>query len=152
MAEHLIFPNKTVVFQQGDYEECMYRILNGSVSIYSDYNTEQERFLVKLDSGRYFGELGLLEARPRSATAVALAGSEIEKLTADDLEGFFLRDPDKALDLFATIASRLKDLSEDYSGICLLAAQYVDTTDSKDKLSILDRLKSLFVKQSSQDV
>ena len=61
-----------VIFKEGDKAECMYDIRWGSVGIYANYGTKEEKLLTKLSTEEFFGEMGLIDDQPRSATAVAL--------------------------------------------------------------------------------
>ena len=61
-----------VIFKEGDKADCMYDIRWGSVGIYANYGTKEEKLLTKLSTEEFFGEMGLIDDQPRSATAVAL--------------------------------------------------------------------------------
>ena len=62
-----------VIFRQGERSRCMYRVQRGTVGIFLDYEKPDEKKLTELSVGQYFGEMGLLESWPRSATAVVLS-------------------------------------------------------------------------------
>ena len=66
------FKKGEIIFKQGDLSDCMYDILWGQVGIYADYGTPEEKLLTTLETERFFGEMGMIEGRLRSATAVAL--------------------------------------------------------------------------------
>lgn len=59
------------VFAQGDPGLGMYIIQNGEVAIMIEDKEGQRRELAVLSEGDFFGELGLLDESPRSASAVA---------------------------------------------------------------------------------
>ncbi|MBQ1742758.1 MAG: cyclic nucleotide-binding domain-containing protein, partial [Oscillospiraceae bacterium] len=61
-----------VIYRQNDYETCLYDILYGSVALYQNYGTKDETLVKELNADSYFGEIELIEARPRTTTAVAL--------------------------------------------------------------------------------
>ena len=73
-----------VIFRQGESSRCMYRIQSGRVGIFLDYGGAREKRLTELDAGRYFGEMGLLDDEPRSATAVALTADTTLQLIRDE--------------------------------------------------------------------
>ena len=66
-SELRILPSGTEIFQRNDYSNSFFSIVCGSVNILGD--TQAGDFL--LDHGQFFGEMGLISGRRRSATAVA---------------------------------------------------------------------------------
>ncbi len=65
MREVNIEEGKTI-FKKGEIGHCMYVVYAGEVSIF-----DHETFLAKFQKGDVFGELALLDAEPRSASAIA---------------------------------------------------------------------------------
>ena len=61
-----------VIFREGELQPTMYDIEKGSVGVYLDYDSGQKKQLTVLKEHQFLGEMGLIEASPRSATAVAL--------------------------------------------------------------------------------
>ena len=59
------FDEGQTIFKKGEIGNCMYVIYAGEISIY-DHDTQ----LAKFGKGDVFGELALLDAEPRSATAI----------------------------------------------------------------------------------
>ncbi|HKG53726.1 MAG TPA: cyclic nucleotide-binding domain-containing protein, partial [Anaerolineales bacterium] len=75
MAEELqeeAVPKGGVVFQQGGKADSFYLIYGGSVRIVRRQNNKEIQ-LARLVREDYFGEMALVEKRPRSATVTALA-------------------------------------------------------------------------------
>ena len=70
--KEITFGKDQVIFRQGDTATVMYDILSGKVGIYVDYETEKQKQIAVLEAGEIFGEMGMIEYYPRSATAVAL--------------------------------------------------------------------------------
>ena len=64
MSDTKIYRRNTVVFREGDPGECMYHIETGMVGIYHDYGGKNETQIATLDSGKVFGEMGLLDHAP----------------------------------------------------------------------------------------
>jgi CRP-like cAMP-binding protein/thioredoxin reductase/Pyruvate/2-oxoacid:ferredoxin oxidoreductase delta subunit len=65
---HFMKPGQ-VVFERGDATDTLYTVLDGEVGIRVNQNDPTE--LVRLGSGQFFGEMGLISGRKRSATVVA---------------------------------------------------------------------------------
>ena len=46
-----------VIFKDGDYQNWMYSVCEGSVDIYSGYGTSEEKKLTTVTKGQAFGEM-----------------------------------------------------------------------------------------------
>ena len=62
-----------VVFRRNDYTNSLYSVLDGEVGIQIDPANPNE--MVRLGPGQFFGEMGLISGRRRTATTVATAPS-----------------------------------------------------------------------------
>ena len=103
----------TVLFREGDTSECMYAVLWGRVGIFTGYGTETERKLTELTGGEYFGEMGLIEGKRRSAAAVALEdGTRLETIREEDFERLFQKDSGKAIQILRHVAFRLREATK----------------------------------------
>ena len=56
-----------VIFKEQEYQKWMYSICEGAVDICSGYGTPQEKKLITLTEGQFFGEIGLIAMIPRTA-------------------------------------------------------------------------------------
>ena len=70
-----VFKKKEIIFWEGSVGSCMYKIIDGTVSVILSYGTKDERKLTELGEGQIFGEMSILEAWPRSATASSRAAA-----------------------------------------------------------------------------
>lgn len=96
----------------------MYEIKNGTVGIYAAYGTPAEKKLTELEAGRIFGEMAVIEAYPRSATAVALSDAEAEEISTADLQEYFGSRPEKIIEIMRGMSRRLRELTADYREVC----------------------------------
>jgi cAMP-dependent protein kinase regulator len=94
---------ETVIFEGGDPPLSLYLIKNGEVEIFIQNPRREKVLLSVLQSGDFFGEIGPLFNKPRTASAKTLVASELLELTRDDLE--------VCLQQFSQIRSALKDIS-----------------------------------------
>lgn len=143
MSEIKYYRKGSVIFKEGAYELSMFSVVSGKVGIFADYKTRDEKVLAELGKGRIFGEMGLIEAKPRSATALALEDTECEVITPDNLESFFENKPEMAIETLKGMSKRIRELSDDYTNVCDTLGVYVEAEKSK-KGSFLDKLKSFF--------
>ena len=68
-------PKGTVIFERGDYTNSVYTIFRGSVKIQTSED-DPSKFVV-LEQGAFFGEVGLISGRRRSATILSNADDTI---------------------------------------------------------------------------
>jgi CRP-like cAMP-binding protein len=65
-------PAATVVIRQGEAADALYVIRSGEVAVSTRAGTEPPRFQTAIRGPAYFGEIGLLEGIPRTATVETL--------------------------------------------------------------------------------
>ena len=122
-----------VILRQGDDGDCMYYIQLGSVGIYTDYGTDKEKQLVVLEEEAFFGEMGLIEKMPRSATAVVVEDDTVlRKITEDELETLIKTSPALVVRCIEHLSGRLRRLTKDY----LEACEMVSKMDRAEKTDI----------------
>ena len=131
MAEKT-FKSGEVIFKEGAYEPCMYELLTGTVGIYARYGQENEKLLTELkaENGACFGEMGLVESMPRSATAVALDDVKVEVVTGEVFGTYFKEHPERIYAIMSQMGGRIRALSDDYLEACRAAAEVMDTAES----------------------
>lgn len=142
----LSFNKDEVIFRQGDNAACMYDITSGSVGIYMSYGTESENQLTVLKAGEFLGEMGLIEAYPRSATAIAMEdGTELQEIGEPEFDEFFKVQPERLLAIMRQLSERLRDRTADYEGACLVLKGLKETQSEPKKRSpsLLERARAL---------
>lgn len=125
------FGKGEVIFREGDYASCMYDILRGRVGIYTNYGTAEEKLLTELELGRFFGEMGMIESYPRSATAVAMEdGTRVRVITAETFGIFFRENPEKVMMIMRNMSHRIRELTKDYLGACRAVVEAAGTAET----------------------
>ena len=99
------------VFDKGDFGEDMYIILSGRVGIAIDPAAGDD-FIVELGEGACFGEMNLLDEKPRSASAVVLQDTELLKLGKQKLRGLILSYPELALGMLKALSLNLRKTTD----------------------------------------
>src|SRR5262249_57734876 len=74
------FAEGQVLFREGDPADRVFRLLSGSVDILRELDGDPI-LLGTVGAGQFIGEMGVVENRPRSATARAASEVEEEILT-----------------------------------------------------------------------
>lgn len=103
------FAKGDVLFRRGERAAEMYVIHEGSVRI---VRSPDQRTIAVLRAGDVFGELSMLNGRPRSADAVAEEDGSCIAISQEQLEDMVLARPEIARRLLSTLASRLQSASE----------------------------------------
>ncbi|HEV7700926.1 MAG TPA: DUF1003 domain-containing protein [Pyrinomonadaceae bacterium] len=97
-----------IIFRAGDLGDDLYIVRSGEVELSVKDVTGQKIVLTVVEKNDIFGELSMLDARPRSATAAALEDSELLLLDRDDLLMLFQKQPDAALNMLAAMSGMLR--------------------------------------------
>jgi CRP-like cAMP-binding protein len=100
----------SVIVRQGDTSMSFYVILSGRVRIEQELGDNQRLLLRDLGPGGYFGEMGLIDDMPRSATVVAVEPTECALLAKWDFGNELREDPDIATALLPILSQRIRDL------------------------------------------
>jgi CRP/FNR family transcriptional regulator, cyclic AMP receptor protein len=103
------FAKGQTIFEAGDPSGRMYVVCSGSVELSTMDKLGQKIVLTEAGPGDMFGELSLLDAGPRSATARVVEDTALLVLGRDELLHFLNQKPDAALDMMATMARRLRE-------------------------------------------
>jgi len=102
------------VFEINELGDHMYIILSGRVgiSLQTAMNGEETKFVAELGPGDCFGEMGLLDEHPRSATAHVLDDSIILTLEKERLHGLIGHFPQLAIGMLRSLSLRLRAMNE----------------------------------------
>lgn len=103
-------PPRYTVIRRGEHPEAMYFIDQGRVVMRAG-----ERRVV-LGPGSFFGELALLEGRPREATVVTLTACRLLELDASDFHRLIGGDPDLRRNLLAEARERARTIGHPLPG------------------------------------
>jgi len=115
----LTFDRDQVIFQEGTYGNTMYDIVSGKVGVYMNYKTGEEKQLAEMGNSEVFGEMGMIEVYPRSATAVALEdGTVLAEITEAELSQYFKDKPEKILKLLRLLSQRIRETDKKYLDVC----------------------------------
>ena len=113
------FGKGDVIFREGDPSDCMYEVYTGKVGVYAAYGTPEQKLLMEYYQDHYFGEMGLLEKAPRSATAVALEDdTTVASINEENFGEFFERNPANVLMLMQSMSHNLRRRTDEFVAVC----------------------------------
>ncbi len=74
------------VIKEGDVDRSLYIVSKGVLDVIALNHSKHSVSLSKIGQGAVFGELGFLDAQPRSASVMTLSEAEVLKLTYESFE------------------------------------------------------------------
>ncbi len=97
-----------VIFKEGDPGEQMFIIIQGEVEIRKRTSMDTARTLSTFKAGDVFGEMALIENKPRSATALATKASRMLVMNEPLFLAMIERNPDFARKMIQVLSERLR--------------------------------------------
>ncbi len=108
------------IFYQSDDSTDLYIILNGAVKACLLNSDGQELVLTTFKKGDFFGEMSLLDGKPRSATIIAAEDSTLGILKRDKFLQAVKNDPMIAIDLLSALVQRMRMTDEMVGSLAFL--------------------------------
>ena len=105
------FAEGQVLFREGDPADSVFRLLTGAVGILRELDGDPV-LLGTVGAGQFIGEMGVLENRPRNATARAASEVEVEILTPTEFLDQIARSPPAARELIQRLSQRLREADD----------------------------------------
>ena len=135
------FSKGEVIFREGDMGDTLYQINKGTVAIYAGYGESDEQKLTEYGEGNFFGEMAVIEAYPRSATAVAVDDVEVLEIECGEVGEFFKSEPDRIIDIMKGLGGRLRDLTDDYNEVSSTIRELGGNADVIKTEGFMDKIR-----------
>lgn len=108
LAQTRSAPTDTTIFHEGDPADSIFLVVGGRVKVVTTSSDGKEFILSVLGAGQVFGEMGLLEAAPRSASVVSITEVELLVIKRDDFDHLLTLSPGISRKLMAILSRRLR--------------------------------------------
>ena len=106
-ATEVDFPPDHVIARQGEIGTGFFVVVEGSVRVVRD-----GAVIATLGPGEFFGELSVLDGRPRNAMVAAETAATCLAIASWDFEAVLLANPGLALAILRGVAARLREATE----------------------------------------
>jgi CRP/FNR family transcriptional regulator, cyclic AMP receptor protein len=129
MADTLIekygrrYPAGTVLFREGDDGHEMYVVHSGRVEL-TRRMRDREAHLLYVPVGEFFGEMAIVNNRPRSATATVIEDAELVVIDARTFEGMIRARAEIAVRMIRALAARLDNANRQIELLLLRDADH----------------------------
>lgn len=100
-----------IIIEEGTQSTEAYVLLSGSVKVSRKING-QEAVLTTLKPKQIFGEMGLIDERPRSATVTALEPVKLRVIKRENFDELIMSDPDSIKLLLQSFIERLRLMNQ----------------------------------------
>ncbi|MCA9895606.1 MAG: cyclic nucleotide-binding domain-containing protein [Anaerolineae bacterium] len=111
MGQHLSLAAGAVICNEGDISDSLYVILTGRVRVYKMGSQGNDIELSILEATDFFGEMSILDSKPRSASVLCLTDCELFILNKAAFTRLMLDERSQRVifPIFSTLVSRIRD-------------------------------------------
>jgi len=99
---------KSTIFREGDSGNQMFLIVDGEVEIRKKTTEKSTTTLATLKKGDFFGEMAMVERKPRSASAIAVSDCKLLALDQNAFMTLIEQNSDFAVRMIKVLATRLR--------------------------------------------
>jgi CRP-like cAMP-binding protein len=114
------FPKGSVIVFEDDPGDALYLVAKGQVKVVLIGEDGREVILSVLGEGNFFGEMSLIDEKPRSATVIAMVDSAVLVLRREDFQARLRTSPEIAIALLRELSRRLRRADEKIGSLVLL--------------------------------
>jgi len=112
IAQRQMYPANYVLFHENDHGAAFYVILRGSIKIFTRSAKGEEKVLSLFQAGDSFGELSLIDGRPRSASAATLEPTSVLVIAEKPFHELLRNHYDITRRIMAELCTRLRDTNQ----------------------------------------
>lgn len=114
------FPRGQAVVCAGDRSDYVYLVLTGSLKVVVSDEDGREVILSILGQGELFGEMGMFEERPRSASVIAVVPSDLVLIAKQDFRRLMQDSFDVSWRIMCNLAERLRNADRKIESLALM--------------------------------
>ena len=110
----------SIIMAAGDPTDSLYIILSGRLKVMMSDADGKEVILSILGPGEFFGEMGLIDDNPRSASVVAIEPCELLAITRRDFKKCMTDNAEMAVAVMRGLVRRLREADRKIGSLALL--------------------------------
>src|SRR3974390_1638341 len=114
------FPRGTTIIAAGDVTESLYVILSARLKVMISDDEGREVILAILGPNEFFGEMGLIDDAPRSASVAALEACELLSLSKRDFRRCLAENFEMAMTVMRGLVKRLREADQKIGSLALM--------------------------------
>jgi len=114
------FPRGTTIIAAGDMTDSLYVIISGRLKVMMSDDEGREVILAILGPNEFFGEMGLLDDHPRSASVVTIEPCELLSLSKRDFKKCLAENFEMTMTVVRGLVKRLREADRKIGSLALM--------------------------------
>jgi CRP/FNR family cyclic AMP-dependent transcriptional regulator len=110
----------TTIMAGGDATDSLYIVLSGRLKVMMSDSDGKEVILTILGPGEFFGEMGLIDDEPRSASVVTIEPCELLSIAKRDFKKCLVDSHEMAMHVMRGLVKRLREADRKIGSLALL--------------------------------
>jgi len=110
----------TAIMLLGDPVDCLYIVMSGRLKVTMGDADGKETILAFIGAGEFFGEMGLIDDSPRSASVVALEPCELLAVTKRAFRKCLVENSNLAMAVMRVLVRRLREADRKIGSLAML--------------------------------
>jgi CRP/FNR family transcriptional regulator, cyclic AMP receptor protein len=144
-VQHRSYPRNAFILRAGEETDALYIILSGRVKVLIPDEEGHEVILSMIGAHEFFGEMGLLDELPRSASVETLEPCEMLRLSKAGFTSILKDNFELAMLIIKNLVRRLRDADRKIESLALIdvygrvARLLIDMAESVDGKWVVER-------------
>ena len=114
------FSRNETIIGAGDPTDSLYIVISGRLKVLMSDEQGREVILAILGAGEFFGEMGLLDDSPRSASVLTLEPCELLSISKSDFKRCLAENSDLSLMVMRGLVRRLREADQKIGSLALM--------------------------------
>ena len=114
------FGRNTMIIGAGDPTDSLYIVISGRLKVLMSDEQGREVILSMLGPGEFFGEMGLLDDSPRSASVVSVEPCDLLSISKTDFKRSLAENFDLSLTVMRGLVKRLREADQKIGSLALM--------------------------------
>ena len=137
------YPKNAIIINEGDETGSFHIMLSGKVRVYVSDEYGKELTLSLDGSGKYFGELALLDDEPRSASVITTEKSTCGIISKVEFKAWLTKNPDAPFSIIKGLSNKVRTLTDKVRNLALsdvygrLIIELQNLAEEKDTIRII---------------
>jgi len=109
VSQERVYPQDTVILKEGEVGDSVFLLSSGSVQVTLSGTRGPLLPLAIISTGEIFGEMAVLERKPRSATVMAKENCLVLEVAGEEIRKLFAAHPEIQVKMYTVVRDRLKE-------------------------------------------